>query len=262
MDPTGAAALRGWLEWYRDMGATALLGEHPADRFGSPQAVVRSQPREAGNPGRPIQHSAAIRAPARSAGRCSGAQSARALRARAGAERVLQSASAVAQSAREIAAACASLAELETALAAFDGCDLKETAFNLCFADGNPEARVMLIGEAPGAEEDRQGKPFVGASGKLLDRMLATIGLDRSSGLHHQRDLLASARQPVADPDRDRRLPAVPRAPDRAARPRSDRVRRRHRRARAARRRRGRDQAARPPLRLRRARTAAASRRW
>jgi DNA polymerase len=87
----------------------------------------------------------------------------------------------VAQSAREFAAACTSLAELEAALAAFDGCGLKETALNLCFADGSPEARLMLIGEAPGAEEDRQGKPFVGASGQLLDRMLATIGLDRSS---------------------------------------------------------------------------------
>jgi DNA polymerase len=94
---------------------------------------------------------------------------------------VLQSATAVAQSAREIAAGCSSLAELEAALAGFDGCGLKETALNLCFADGNPEARLMLIGEAPGAEEDRQGKPFVGASGKLLDRMLATIGHDRGS---------------------------------------------------------------------------------
>ncbi len=82
--------------------------------------------------------------------------------------------------AREIAAACRSLAELEAALADFDGCALKETAKQLCFADGNPEARLMLIGEAPGAEEDRRGKPFVGPSGQLLDRMLAEIGIDRS----------------------------------------------------------------------------------
>ena len=82
--------------------------------------------------------------------------------------------------ARDIAAACRSLAELEAALAAFDGCALKETAKQLCFADGNPEARLMLIGEAPGAEEDRQGKPFVGPSGQLLDRMLAEIGIDRT----------------------------------------------------------------------------------
>jgi DNA polymerase len=63
----------------------------------------------------------------------------------------------------------------------FDGCDLKKTASNLVFADGNAEAEVMLIGEAPGADEDRQGKPFVGASGQLLDKMLASIRLDRKS---------------------------------------------------------------------------------
>ncbi|NJO37666.1 MAG: uracil-DNA glycosylase, partial [Rhizobiales bacterium] len=82
--------------------------------------------------------------------------------------------------ARALAASCASLEALASALRAFDGCPLKETAINLCFADGNPKASVMLIGEAPGAEEDRRGKPFVGPSGQLLDRMLATIGLDRS----------------------------------------------------------------------------------
>lgn len=83
--------------------------------------------------------------------------------------------------ARSIAAGCRTLAELELALESFDGCPLKETATRLCFADGNPQAPLMLIGEAPGAEEDRQGRPFVGASGQLLDRMLATIGLDRRS---------------------------------------------------------------------------------
>ncbi len=62
----------------------------------------------------------------------------------------------------------------------FDGCSLKGTATQLVFADGNPEGRVMVVGEAPGADEDRQGKPFVGRSGQLFDRMLAAIGLDRS----------------------------------------------------------------------------------
>ena len=70
---------------------------------------------------------------------------------------------------------------LEAAAGEFDGCALRETALNLCFADGGPDAEVMLIGEAPGAEEDRLGKPFVGQSGKLLDKMLATIGVQRSS---------------------------------------------------------------------------------
>lgn len=81
--------------------------------------------------------------------------------------------------ARAVAAACGSITELEQALATFDACPLRETATRLCFADGDPNASLMLIGEAPGAEEDRQGKPFVGPSGQLLDRMLAAIGLDR-----------------------------------------------------------------------------------
>jgi DNA polymerase len=82
--------------------------------------------------------------------------------------------------AREAAAAALSLDALRRAVADFDGCALKRHATTTVFADGNPEARIMLIGEAPGAEEDRLGLPFVGASGQLLDRMLATIGLDRS----------------------------------------------------------------------------------
>jgi DNA polymerase len=87
----------------------------------------------------------------------------------------------VANSARELAAAATDLAALAKALATFDGCALRDTATNLVFADGNPDSHVMIIGEAPGADEDRQGLPFVGPAGQLLDRMLATIGLDRSS---------------------------------------------------------------------------------
>ena len=78
-------------------------------------------------------------------------------------------------------AAAGDLDALRSACAAFDGCDLKKTATNMVFADGNPESGVMLIGEAPGADEDRQGKPFVGVSGQLLDRMLASIGRNRSN---------------------------------------------------------------------------------
>jgi DNA polymerase len=65
-------------------------------------------------------------------------------------------------------------------MAAYDGCGLKARATQLCFADGNPEAAIMLVGEAPGSEEDQQGKPFVGRAGQLLDRMLKAIGLDRT----------------------------------------------------------------------------------
>lgn len=74
-----------------------------------------------------------------------------------------------------------SLEELEALLAGFDGCPLKFTAKNLVFADGNPAAKLMFIGEAPGADEDRVGKPFMGRSGKLLDRMMAAVGLDRTN---------------------------------------------------------------------------------
>ena len=87
---------------------------------------------------------------------------------------------AVISMAREQASSTGSLTELRACLEAFDGCNLKRTAKSLVFADGNPEARVMLIGEAPGRDEDLQGKPFVGRSGQLLDRMLKAIGLDRS----------------------------------------------------------------------------------
>ena len=79
------------------------------------------------------------------------------------------------------ARACQSMAELAEAVAGFDDCALKRTAKNTVFADGEPEADLMLIGEAPGADEDRTGVPFVGAAGRLLDRMLAAIGRDRSS---------------------------------------------------------------------------------
>jgi DNA polymerase len=86
--------------------------------------------------------------------------------------------------ARDLAAAAGSLAELEAAMRAFEGCALKATARQLCFADGHPAARVMLVGEAPGAEEDATGRPFVGRSGQLLDRMLAAIGLGRARDVY------------------------------------------------------------------------------
>ena len=87
--------------------------------------------------------------------------------------------SAAVTEAQRLAAAANTLDELRAAMEGFDGCPLKRGARNTVFADGNPAARVMFIGEAPGRDEDRQGKPFVGRSGQLLDRMLAAIGLDR-----------------------------------------------------------------------------------
>jgi DNA polymerase len=84
-------------------------------------------------------------------------------------------------SAREAARTAPTLEALRELLEKFDGCALKSTATRLVFADGNPQARVMFVGEAPGREEDIEGLPFVGRSGKLLDRMISAIGLDRCS---------------------------------------------------------------------------------
>lgn len=83
--------------------------------------------------------------------------------------------------ARDVAKSANTLEQLREALEGFDGCNLKLTATQLVFGDGNADARVMLVGEAPGRDEDIQGLPFVGRSGQLLDRMLAAIGLDRTS---------------------------------------------------------------------------------
>jgi DNA polymerase len=83
--------------------------------------------------------------------------------------------------ARDAARSAASLEDLRAIMQGFTGCALRVTATQLVFADGNPQAQVMFVGEAPGRDEDIAGLPFVGRSGKLLDRMLATIGLDRTS---------------------------------------------------------------------------------
>lgn len=83
--------------------------------------------------------------------------------------------------ARSAALASQSLEALRDAIAAFDLCEVKKGARNTVFADGNPKARVLILGEAPGADEDREGRPFVGRAGQLLDRMFAAIGLSRSS---------------------------------------------------------------------------------
>jgi uracil-DNA glycosylase len=167
MSSTSIPEIRVWLDWYRIMGVDEVIGEQPVDRL-LPEAHADKSGAAAGtaHPALPAAALGSARAPAR--------------RPPAQAH-LLQSAVSAAASAHEIAAACHDLALLEAAAGEFDGCALRETALNLCFADGGPDAEVMLIGEAPGAEEDRLGKPFVGQSGKLLDKMLATIGLPRSA---------------------------------------------------------------------------------
>jgi uracil-DNA glycosylase len=158
--PSDRDALQALLDFHVEAGADLALDETPHNRFAEPKAE---------------RAAAKAPAPASKASPTPSAPSPRALpKAAAGAPEE------VASMAREQARHAQSLEELEAILAGFDGCALKFSAKNLAFADGNPEGRVMLVGEAPGADEDRIGKPFMGRSGQLLDRMLATIGLDRT----------------------------------------------------------------------------------
>ncbi len=160
------------LQWLIDAGADEAISEEAPDR-----TLVGVQPQ---TPARQASSAAPSpeRAPPARAGRFQEAPQQALWQPSAG---DLASTEATLVTAREQARAAQSIEELRAAVAAFEGCPLKQTAMNLCFADGNPEARIMFIGEAPGAQEDRQGLPFVGASGKLLDQMLSFIGLDRSS---------------------------------------------------------------------------------
>jgi DNA polymerase len=167
-DPRNLAAL---LAWQAAAGADEALMEAPVDRYKTSAAAPARKP-------------AAVEAPARPAA-APGTQAvkpkpAASRPARTTAKPTPASLTPAAASARELADAATSLEELVEALAAFDGCALKKTATNLVFGDGNPAAKIMFVGEAPGADEDRAGKPFVGVSGQLLDRMLAWIGLDRT----------------------------------------------------------------------------------
>lgn len=151
------ASARQLLDFYLEAGADALIGEEPVDRFAEPAPVSRTVPAAPApsKPDRVPRVPAAAPAPA--------------------------APDAAATEAREAARSARTLDELRALLERFDGCALKATASRLVFSDGNPEARVMLVGEAPGRDEDIEGVPFVGRSGKLLDLMLAAIGLDRSS---------------------------------------------------------------------------------
>ena len=161
LDTPDRAALVALLDFYVESGVDLALDETPRDRFADNESA---EPDELGR-------SAALplrRAPAAVAPAARHAQSLPAFPEDAN------------RAAREGARDAASLAELEALLARFEGCGLKVTAKNLVFADGNPHGRLMFVGEAPGGDEDRIGKPFVGRSGQLLDRMLAAIGLDRN----------------------------------------------------------------------------------
>ena len=159
------------LDFQTEAGVDVALDEMPHDRFGEPDAPepvrARPAPRRAAPP-TPLPSPPPPEA-ARPAARATFGRA-------ASAEPV-----AAAGDARAMARDAQSLEELEAILAGFESCPLRFTAKNLVFGDGNPQARVMFLGEAPGADEDRIGKPFMGRSGQLLDKMMAAIGLDRSS---------------------------------------------------------------------------------
>ncbi|OYD80507.1 uracil-DNA glycosylase [Azospirillum brasilense] len=165
------------LRWHVDIGCDEAIGDEPLD-----WATLAARPAVARAPaGASALPPAATRpAPAPASRSAFGGPSGASMFGAAVTADLPLGASEAGASARARAAEARSLEELESALRAFDGCPLKATAMNTVFADGNPSAEIMLIGEAPGEDEDRQGKPFVGVSGKLLDRMLAQIGLDRS----------------------------------------------------------------------------------
>ena len=154
--PLNDAEMVAALEWYRAVGVDLAVGEEPVDRFAASQMA---RPRQA--PPQVAMPAAAADRPALPPANAAGLN-------------------ADPSEARTLAASAQTLEQLQTILNGYDGCALKLRATQLVFADGNPQADIMLIGEAPGSEEDRIGKPFVGRSGQLLDRMLAAIGLDRT----------------------------------------------------------------------------------
>ncbi|WP_072394944.1 uracil-DNA glycosylase [Hyphomicrobium sp. CS1GBMeth3] len=179
------------LDWYREMGVDTAIADEPVDWLAqgdaAPGAAFRlpsaaadrhadSLPpggerlRPGGTPPSQVRESPPLFSPP---------QGERAVTSRADARPGFSATppDAAELAARSLAGKAATLEELETALAAFDGCGLKATAKNLCFYRGVPQARLMIIGEAPGREEDLEGKPFVGRAGQLLDKMLAAISL-------------------------------------------------------------------------------------
>lgn len=161
-----AAAL---LRWYVDHGIDETIGEEAIDRFALPPpaavAPAASTGPAASSPAAPTPIRAPIAPPV------------------ARAPVPLESPQ-LAEDAREVSRRATTIAELEEAVRAFEGCALKRTAKNTVFADGVAGAPVMIVGEAPGADEDRLGKPFVGVSGQLMDRMFSAIGMSRERDLY------------------------------------------------------------------------------
>ena len=165
--PDAKTAALDALRFYDEAGVDIALAEEPVDRFAESASQVRK--------GKENQRSESMAEPPMKKSPPDRS-----------AEPPLIAAAAIpsetsVMAAREAASGAKTLDELAATLAAFEGCNLRNTATKMVFADGNPEARIMFIGEAPGRYEDLQGLPFVGRSGQLLDRMLAAIGLDRNT---------------------------------------------------------------------------------
>ena len=159
--PEPAPTVQQLLAFYLEAGVDCALADEPVDRLAEPDAVLPAAPPREVVPPRPLRETpAAMPAVPR--------------------REITVAPEAVIASARETARTAPTLEALRALLENFEGCALRHTATRLVFADGNPQARVMFVGEAPGRDEDIEGLPFVGRSGKLLDRMIAAIGLDRS----------------------------------------------------------------------------------
>jgi uracil-DNA glycosylase family 4 len=169
MTPDADKAARELLAYYLEAGVDAPVGEEPVDRFADDAAPTDPAVRDTGQSPAALDEVGVRPHPEeRSAGsRLEG--------------RAPPPPDAAAMAAREAVNGIATLKDLRAALDVFEGCALKGTATQLVFADGNPQAKIMFVGEAPGRDEDIEGLPFVGRSGKLLDRMLIAIGLDRSN---------------------------------------------------------------------------------
>ena len=160
MTPDPAPSVQQLLAFYLEAGVDCALTDEPVNRLSDPDIIPISGSRETAPP-KPVRTIPATIPVARG--------------------ETTPAPEAAIVSAREAARTAPSLEVLRALLENFDGCALKSTATRLVFADGNPQARIMFVGEAPGREEDIEGLPFVGRSGKLLDRMISAIGLDRSS---------------------------------------------------------------------------------
>ncbi|MEL7469506.1 MAG: uracil-DNA glycosylase [Pseudomonadota bacterium] len=173
------AALISALDWQVELGADEAIAEHPVDRFAA--TAPQAQPDAPTKPSAQIMTAAAgVQSVDAGHGPKAGDPAKRAMQRDVSTAPPPPPESPAPESAT-LAAQAQTLEDLAEKLQAWDGSPLKETARNFVFCDGLPGAHLIVVGEAPGQEEDRQGKPFVGRAGQLLDRMLAAIGLDRTS---------------------------------------------------------------------------------